>query len=106
MKHISQKFFWTVVALFLLQSSSFASEGRGLRMFDQNLKKECGLNGIVVARSHTQGEWTKIYQDKSLNSTLQALCPQADPFKEKYLEDVYAFMHAYAKDSGKVVGGC
>ena len=93
-------------ALLVLCSTALASEGRGQRIFDQNLKKACGLNSVMVARSKTQAEWEKIYQDNHLNETMLALCPDAKPFKEMYLPDVYAYMKAYAKDSGVVLGAC
>lgn len=81
-----------------------ASDGRGQRMFDQNIKKSCGLNGIMVARSKTQSEWASIYEENRLNETMLSLCPEAKPFKEIYLQDVYAYMKTFAKDSGTVLG--
>lgn len=93
-------------ALMVISSTALASEGRGQRMFDQNLKKACGLNAVMVARSKTQSEWEKIYQDNRLNETMLSLCPEAKPFKEMYLPDVYAYMKSYAKDSGVVLGAC
>ena len=60
----------------------------------------------MVARSKTQSEWTSIYEENRLNATMLSLCPEAKPFKEIYLQDVYAYMKTYAKDSGVVLGAC
>lgn len=95
-----------IISLVLLQSASFASEGRGQRMFDQNLKKACGTNGLEVARKHTQAEWTKIYESNRLDDEMKVYCPEAKPFKDIYTKDVYEFFYALAKDSGKVIGAC
>lgn len=95
-----------IISLVLLQSASFASEGRGQRIFDQNLKKACGTNGLEVARKHTQAEWTKIYESNGLNDEMKVYCPEAKPFKDIYTKDVYEFFYALAKDSGKVIGAC
>lgn len=95
-----------VISLVLLPSASFASEGRGQRMFDQNLKKACGTNGLEVARKHTQEEWTKIYKSNGLDAEMKLYCPEAKPFKDIYTKDVYEFFYALAKDSGKVIGAC
>lgn len=95
-----------IISLVLLQSASFASEGRGQRMFDQNLKKACGTNGLEVARKHTQAEWTKIYESNGLDAEMKLYCPEAKPFKDIYTKDVYEFFYALAKDSGKVIGAC
>jgi len=94
-------------ALMVFTTSSFAAqEGRGLRMFDQNIKKACGSNAFEVARMHTQAEWKAIYDADGLDAKFKTICPEAKPFKEEYKEDVYAFMHAVAKDSGKILGAC
>jgi len=94
------------ISLVLFESASFGSEGRGQRMFDQNLKKACGTNGLEVARKHTQAEWTKIYESNSLDDEMKLYCPEAKPFKDIYAKDVYEFFYALAKDSGKVIGAC
>lgn len=91
-------------ALCLTFSATLASEGRGQRMFDQNLKKACGINGFEVARKHTQTEWTAIYENQKLNDEMKIYCPEAKDFKSDYVRDVYEFMYAAAKDSGKVLG--
>lgn len=102
-----KRYLYIVGTLLILDSSVLASsDGRGQRMFDQNIKKACGLNGIMVARSKTQSEWTSIYEENRLNATMLSLCPEAKPFKEIYLQDVYAYMKTYAKDSGVVLGAC
>lgn len=95
-----------IISLVMLESTSFASEGRGQRMFDQNLKKACGTNGLEVARKHTQAEWTKIYENNGLDAEMKLYCPEAKPFKDIYAKDVYEFFYALAKDSGKVIGAC
>ena len=94
------------ISLVLLESVSFASEGRGRRMFDQNLKKACGVEGLEVARKHTQAEWTKIYESNGLDAEMKLYCSEAKPFKNDDVKDVYEFFYALAKDSGKVIGAC
>ena len=94
-------------AFMVFATSSFAAqEGRGLRMFDQNIKKACGSNAFEVAKMHTQAEWKAIYESDGLDAKFKTICPEAKPFKAEYKEDVYAFMYALAKDSGKILGAC
>ncbi|MDD2384037.1 MAG: cytochrome C [Sulfurospirillaceae bacterium] len=95
----------SLLVLGVIATFSLASEGRGQRMFDQNLKKACGINGLQVARAHTQAEWTKIYESNALNNEMRVFCPEAKDFKETYQKDVYEFMYALASDSGKIVAG-
>jgi hypothetical protein len=100
--------FSIIIALVLTLNSSLmaAQEGRGLRMFDQTIKKACGTNAFEVARMYTQAEWKAIYEADALDAEFQKICPEAKPFKAMYKPDVYAFMYAAAKDSGKVLGAC
>lgn len=83
---------------------SASEEGRGLRMFDQTIKKACGTNAFEFARTRTQAEWKALYESNSLDAEFKKICPEAKPFKDQYKPDVYAFLHAVAKDSGKVLG--
>jgi len=97
-----------IVTLILSLSGSLnaAEEGRGLRMFDQTIKKACGTNAFEVARRYTQAQWKALYEADALDAEFQKICPEAKPFKAIYKPDVYAFMYAAAKDSGKVLGAC
>lgn len=83
---------------------SASQEGRGLRMFDQTIKKACGTNAFEFARTHTQAEWKSLYESNGLDAELKKICPEAKPFKEEYKPDLYAFLYAVAKDSGKIFG--
>lgn len=100
--HVS---FLILCSLMVFTTTAFASqEGRGLRMFDQTIKKACGTNAFEFARKYTQAEWKAIYDANTLDAEFKKICPEAKPFKEEYKPDVYAFLHAVAKDSGKILG--
>jgi len=107
MKKRWQNYGWVLAALMALSSSCIAAEeGRGLRMFDQNIKKACGTNAFEVARMYTQAQWKEMYESNAFDAEFQKICPEAKPFKAMYKPDVYAFMYGAAKDSGKVLGAC
>ncbi len=91
-----------VVGLSLISTSAFASSSKGQRIIVKRLKRPCGFNGGVLAKKHTQEEWTAIFKEGKLNDELIAICPKAKPLKKKYVKDVYDFLNNYASDSGNV----
>ncbi|MDD3342875.1 MAG: hypothetical protein PHR87_04795 [Sulfurospirillaceae bacterium] len=105
MKKIIKTFLVILCGIFITEISVYASAGRGMRMFDQNVKTACGTNAFMVARSHTQEEWTKIYKANSLNAEIKTFCAEATPIKDMYQKDLYEFMYAMAKDSGAIIAG-
>lgn len=90
------------LGLSLISTSAFASSSKGQKIIVKKLKKPCGFNGAVLAKKHTQDEWTSIYKAGKLNDELIAICPKAKPLKKKYVKHVYDFLNNYASDSGNV----
>ncbi|NOX15867.1 MAG: cytochrome C [Epsilonproteobacteria bacterium] len=91
-----------VVGLGLISTSAFASSSKGQRVIVKRLKRPCGFNGGVLAKKHTQEEWTSIFKAGKLNDELKKICPKAKPLKKRYVKDVYDFLNNYASDSGNV----
>ncbi|WP_331774893.1 cytochrome C [Sulfurospirillum sp. 1612] len=102
MKKLLVLVFAAIVGLSFISTSAFASSDKGQKIIIKKLKKPCGFNGGVLAKKHTQGEWTAIYKAGKLNDELQKLCPKAKPLKKKYTKHVYDFLNNFASDSGNV----
>ncbi|MDX1808736.1 MAG: cytochrome C [Sulfurospirillaceae bacterium] len=102
MKKLLILVFAAVVGLSLVSTSAFAGANKGQKIIIKKLKRPCGFNGGVLAKKHTQGEWTAIYKAGKLNDELKKLCPKAKPLRDKYIKDVYDFLNNYASDSGNV----
>ncbi|MEN8304452.1 MAG: cytochrome C [Campylobacterota bacterium] len=94
----------TVVATLVLfvDVSVQADEKKGQKIIIIKLKDDCGMNGAILAKKHTQDEWKAINDDGSLPAEIQKICPNSKPLKEKYYPHVYDFLYNYALDSGKV----
>jgi len=74
---------------------------KGQKIFARKLKKECGVNGGVIAKKHTQSEWQELIKNKKLADEISSMCNGAK-VNEKYLPDIGAFFIQFASDSGNV----
>ena len=94
--------------LALMTSFTYAAgdAGKGQKIIQKKVSKACIKAGIkdggVLAKKHTQAEWQKIFDDGKLDEELKNLCPKVKKLKEKYVENVFTFLHFYASDSGNV----
>ena len=102
MKRLLIVVFAAIVGLSFISTSAFASSGKGQKIIVRKLKKPCGFNGGVLAKKHTQEEWTEIFKAGKLNAELKKICPKAKPLKKSYLKNVYDFLNNFASDSGNV----
>lgn len=90
------------LAVGFLGTSLNADVTKGQKIIIKKLKKSCGFNGAVLAKKHTQDEWTTVFKAGNLNSEIKNLCPKSRPLKEKYLPHVFDFLNNFASDSGNV----
>ena len=109
MKRTFKMLLAAVFGLALLTSVTYASggdAGKGQKIIQKKVSKACKKAGIedggVLAKKHTQAEWQKIFDEGKLDAELQTLCPGVKKLKEKYVPNVFAFLHFYASDSGNV----
>lgn len=102
LKKLLVSLFVAFATLSLMSVSAQADSKKGQKIIIKKLKKDCGFNGAVLAHKHTQDDWTKVYNDGTLNDEIMKICPSAKPLKEKYLPHVYDFLFEYALDSGNV----
>ncbi len=102
MKKLLVIVFAAIVGLSFISTSAFASSNKGQKIIVKKLKRPCGFNGGVLAKKHTQEEWTTIFKAGNLNGELKKICPKAKPLKKRYLKDVYDFLDNFASDSGNV----
>lgn len=102
MKKLLVLIFAAIVGLGLVSTSAFASSSKGQKIIVKKLKRPCGFNGGVLAKKHTQDEWTSIYKAGKLNDELMKICPKAKPLRKKYVKNVYDFLNNFASDSGNV----
>jgi len=131
MKKILIIFMSVILGVGLISTSSFASSGKGQKIYVKKLKKACGFNGGVMAKKHSQEEWKNIFSDLQkkgsdslenevvldqdsnkttvygskyfrLNIKIQEYCPKAKTLKDKYTKDIFDFLYNYANDSGNV----
>ena len=93
---------FSLIAAFSLASHALADVNKGQKIYIKMMKKQCGFNGGVMAKKHTQDEWKAIYDAGSLNEELLKECPDAKPLKESYVPHVFDFLFNYASDSGNV----
>jgi hypothetical protein len=91
-----------IFGLSLFSIESQANVSKGQKIIIKKLKKPCGFNGGILAKKHTQDEWTAIQNEGRLNAEIAKLCPKAKPLKDKYIPHVYDFLNNYASDSGNV----
>jgi hypothetical protein len=109
MKRTIKMLLAAVFGLALLTSFTYAGAGdpsKGQKIIQKKVSKACikaGLkDGGVLAKKHTQAEWQKVYDEGKLNTEIKNLCPTVKPLKDKYVDNVFAFLHFYANDSGNV----
>lgn len=102
MKKLLVIVFAAIVGLSFVSTSAFASSNKGQKIIAKRLKRPCGFNGGVLAKKHTQEEWTTIFKAGKLNAELKKICPKAKPLKKRYVKDVYDFLNNFASDSGNV----
>ena len=102
MKKLLVIVFAAIVGLSFISTSAFASSNKGQKIIVKKLKTPCGFNGGILAKKHTQEEWTTIFKAGNLNGELKKICPKAKPLKKRYLKDVYDFLDNFASDSGNV----
>jgi len=102
MKKLLVIVFAAIVGLSFVSTSAFASSNKGQKIIAKKLKKPCGFNGGVLAKKHTQEEWTTIFKAGNLNAELKKICPKAKPLKKRYVKHVYDFLNNFASDSGNV----
>jgi len=102
MKKLLVIVFAAIVGLSFVSTSAFASSGKGQKIIVKKLKRPCGFNGAVLAKKHTQEEWTTIFKAGNLNAEIKKICPKAKPLKKKYVKHVYDFLNNFASDSGNV----
>lgn len=96
----------------LLSGNLFAGDigqtNKGQKYLLKSLKDPCGMKGGELAKKHTQFEWKKYWEDKTLNEELIKICPKAkeavesDRFQKKYKNHILQFLYDYASDSGNV----
>jgi len=103
MKSIAKLFLLAFIGIAFTTVTVSADAAKGQKIILKKLKKSCGFNGQVLATKHTQKEWKAIEDKGELNAELKNLCPNLKkPIKDKYVTDVYDFVHEYASDSGNV----
>ncbi len=105
MKKLFTIFIAIIVSVGFISTSLIASEGKGQRIFLKKLRKACGHNGFVMAKKHTQEEWTKIFKTGNLNRTMALYCTGAKTFKIAEERHVAEFLVAFASDSGQIPVG-
>ena len=99
MKKLLAIVFAAIVGLSFVSTSAFASSSRGQKIIIKKLKRPCGFNGEVLAKKHTQEEWTTIFKAGNLNAEIKKICPKAKPLEKRYVKDVYDFLNNFASDS-------
>lgn len=102
LKKVMKLMFVGILMSFTLSSTLSADAVKGQKIIIKKLKKDCGFNGDVLAKKHTQDEWEEIQNKNGLNEEILKICPKAKPLKEKYINHVYDFLYNYASDSGNV----
>lgn len=102
MKKNSSFLLVAAITAITLSTAAFADPDKGQKVIIKELKPLCGFDGGVLAKKHKQAEWKKIFDDGKLNDEITKICPKAKPIKDKFLPDVYDFLHYYASDSGNV----
>lgn len=102
LKRILRSLMVAVIGLSFFALNVQADSAKGQKIIIKKLKKSCGFDGGVLAKKHTQSEWSAIQKSEGLNAELSKLCPKAKPLKEKYVPHVYDFLYNYASDSGNV----
>lgn len=79
-----------------------ADPAKGQKLYLKKLKKACGINGAKMAAKHTQDEWESLKEGGKLEDELKKECPKLKDIKDKYLDDLFDFLHEYGSDSGNV----
>ena len=108
MKRTIKMLLAALFGLALMTSVTYAAgdAGKGQKIIQKKVSKACIKAGVkdggVLAKKHTQAEWQKVYDDGKLNDELKNLCPTVKKLKDKYVDNVFAFLHFYASDSGNV----
>jgi len=104
MNKIVKIVFGTTLILSLGTTVVNADAAKGQKLYSKKLKKECGVNGGIIAGKHTQDEWSDIKDSGKLKTEIKNICPKAKDksLKDKYMQDYYDFFHDFASDSGNV----
>jgi hypothetical protein len=102
LKKLSALLFACVLGLSFVSTAAFADAAKGQKLYLKFLKGDCGMDGGKMATKHTQAEWQAIQDEGKLAEKLAEYCPNAKPLKDRFVSDVFDFLHMYASDSGNV----
>lgn len=102
LKKLSALLFACVLGLGFIGTTAFADAAKGQKLYLKFLKGPCGMDGGSMASKHTQAEWQAIQNDGKLVEKLSEYCPDSKPLNDRFVSDVYDFLHTYASDSGNV----
>jgi len=102
LKKLTALLFACVLGLGFVTTTASADAAKGQKLFIKFMKGPCGLDGGKMAAKHTQAEWKAIQDEGKLVETLSEYCPDAKPLRDRFVTDVYDFLHMYASDSGNV----
>ncbi len=102
LKKLSALLFACVLGLGFIGTTAFADAAKGQKLYLKFLKGPCGMDGGTMASKHTQAEWQAIHDEGKLVEKLSEYCPDSKPLNDRFVSDVYDFLHTYASDSGNV----
>jgi len=85
----------------VLSTTASADATKGQKLYMKKMKAKCGFSGAKFSAKHTQAEWEALKDTAAFKAESAKLCPGVE-LKDKYVEHIYDFAHAYASDSGNV----